>query len=167
MMRVCVLSILLLSWMGCASVKVEPVQPGANADGLRFFRPAPYLLVATTEAGQSGKPGQANRKVTYQLIWLPDYSKEYRIHHTGFIGSASLKVKLDSGWQLTELGIDRDTKAPDMVKEGTGLAKALGVAASAKNGEELGPGLYRLQYGADGNVESLEKVRVVPLRERK
>ena len=151
MFRSTVLAILVSVQFGCASVRIEPIRAGSDAEGLRFYRPLPYLLVSVAEAGKD------TLKLNHQIVWLPDYSSGYAIRPSGWLGSASVKATLENGWQLTELGVERDVQVAETLAQVPGLITSLGGAA-ARVAPDLGPGLYRFKYDDLGQLVGLEKV---------
>lgn len=124
----------------CAEITVSRLTSDKDyAEGIRFYRPTPYLLVTQDAKG------------AYQvsLIYLPNKSQEYIIKCNSGLGSADMKFKLDGGWNLTDFGESRDSKIPELVTSlatlSTGVLKAgEPYAAAPKN--ELAPGLYAFTF---------------------
>jgi hypothetical protein len=77
---------------GCSSVNVVK-NPGPSDNGIRYYRPKPYLLV--TPADPTG------RMVKVEVLQLPDYCEEYSIHPKGKKPPA---VQLKDGWNLVGVG---------------------------------------------------------------
>jgi hypothetical protein len=153
---------------GCANLTFEEIstttdQAGnvigtttADVGGITYYRPAPYLKV---DAGaQGGCVGT--------LVWLPDYSKQYKITPHYWLGTVSLKPTLADGWNLTALDSTVDTKIPETITAITGgIANLENAAKPAAVGQEeppkpggfnsfnprtgkeelTGPGLYRIE----------------------
>jgi hypothetical protein len=122
---------------GCAGVQIARITPeNPNQEGVRFYRPHPYLWVTKDKDG--------NLQVTF--MWLPNKNEEYAIKVKSGIGSVDVKFKLADGWNLTEFGEVRDSKIPETITALTGSLKDLkGVLELAKK-EELNPGLYMLIF---------------------
>jgi len=145
---------LALALAACSHVRVERVTPERPyRDGVRFYRPWPYLLVTEDRHGA----------VTAEVVYLPDRSEEYVMAPRVRLGSVELEASLEDGWNLTEIGADADPEVADtlaamarMVTAGGGVGVAPGTGGDG--GFPLAPGLYRLLYrGAHvGGVERVE-----------
>lgn len=131
------LSALIFFMAGCAGVEIVKITPeNPNQEGIRFYRPHPYLWVTKDKEG--------NLQGTF--IWFPNKKEEYVIKVKSGIGSVETKLKLENGWNLTEYGEVRDSKIPETINALTGSLKGLaGVLELAKK-EELRPGLYMLVF---------------------
>jgi hypothetical protein len=77
---------------GCSSANVTK-NPGPGDNGIRYWRPKPYLLVTPADA--------TGRMVKLELQYLPDYNEEYSIHPKGRKPPA---VALKDGWNLVAVG---------------------------------------------------------------
>jgi len=144
---------------GCAGVDVKKVTSGKE-EGIRFYRPHPYLLVTLTpppttgaESGPSTadkpKPKQATPpadptpatpdstgKVYMQIVWLPDKSENYAIEIRSGLGTIDSSFQLKDGWQLTQFGGKIDTKIPETIAAVSSLLQAAaGVPAKVMMGE--------------------------------
>lgn len=134
----------------CAYAEVRPIKSTDN-EGIRFYRPRPYLWVTLTEKGGCA----------LSVEYLPDTSQEYIIiPHTG-VGTLKVAPTLAQGWNLTALDVTADSKTAEMVNSITGLAGNIASAAIkpgvAPSEEARGPGLYRFEF-TDGKVDSLKQV---------
>ena len=156
------ISIFLLSLMlvcGCAKVKVSPVdQDHPYSEGIRFYRPHPYLLV--TE-----KLEKDNRTLEGNIIYLPQKNEEYVISVQPGIGRVDAKFKLDHGWRLTDFGEVRDSKTPEMIEAFSDLLPEInGIFVKAiapekqKQEKKLTPGLWRFEFDQNGYVKDLVKI---------
>lgn len=129
---------------------VERTSNGTYTDGLRFYRPHPYLLVTEGSDG-----------IKSQIVYLPDKSQEYVVRQNVGIGSSDLSLTLENGWNLTALGHKLDTKVPETLTALAGLAK-LGAAADIPPGTKSTPsakiGLYRVIFNDEGGVTGLKRV---------
>ena len=85
----CVFAALLA---GCSSANVTK-NPGPDDNGIRYYRPKPYLLVTPADA--------TGRMVKLEVLQLQDYSEEYSIHPKGRKPPA---VALKDGWNLVAVG---------------------------------------------------------------
>lgn len=128
-------SVLIFLMTGCAGVEITKITPEKPyKEGLRFYRPNPYLWVIRDKDKGENLQGS--------IIWLPNKNDEYAIRVKSGIGSVDTKFKLENGWNLTEFGEVRDSKTPEMITALTGSLKDLkGILEMVKK-EELHPGLY-------------------------
>jgi hypothetical protein len=132
-----------LAAAGCAGIDVSRVTQ-ADAKGLRFWRPAPYLVLTATDKGCAAK-----------IVYLPNGDEEYALTIRPGIGVVSLKPTLEQGWLLTGLDASVDTtKAVELFQAFTaaaGLTPSEASSAGVKR-DLLRPGLYRLKFEKGGLV---------------
>jgi hypothetical protein len=165
MTKPCLLIISLSFVTACAEVEIRPLKPDERFDGskqvqtdkyyktegVRFFRPYPYLWITASEKGA------CEMSITY----LPKFDEEYVITPEAGIGSVMMAAQLTNGWSLTTISATADSKAHEMVTaigNLTGnIAKAAAGQPSIVAGKEFGPGLYRLVF-KNGFVDDLELV---------
>jgi hypothetical protein len=145
---------------GCATVRIKKIT-SSDQDGLRFYRPDPYILVSADSVG-----GEKTRLKT-EVIWLPNYSEAYAIEPIGRIGKADLTVTLANGWNLTGLTLNRDTKAPETIEKLLagigGIAGITGLMDSAELSKtRFSPRLYKLVYSSSGQIVALEEIKLTP-----
>jgi hypothetical protein len=141
----------LWTTVGCGSVAVTRLTKESDyRDGIRFYRPAPYLLVTAKAAGER----QA------AIVWLPKKDEEYVVRVRSGVSAVEAKLGLQDGWNLTEYGESRDPKTSDLVGGALGLVKTIeGVTATP--GEGLEPGLYALDFdAATGGIRSLRRIPI-------
>jgi nitrogen fixation protein len=149
-----VATILLPGLVGCAQVHVQRLSPderrGTSVEGVRFFRPWPYLLV-------TAEPGDKGTTYKSEVIYLPKADEEYVVRVQPGWGTAEGSVKLEDGWRLSELGSTVDSKIPETITAVSGLITAAGgvAAAGATNQNWIVPGLYRIKFNDDGYVSGL------------
>ena len=122
------------SLLGCASAEIRK-SPGEADEGLRFYRPAPHLLITISKVESPTK-----FELESEIVWLPDYSNEYVVKTTGWLGSADLSVGLTDGWNLTSYALNRDSQAADIAKEVAGGFGSLIGTETAAFAAVLGPG---------------------------
>jgi len=139
-MRTLALMFACIGIAGCAGIDVQRITDAnrETADGVRYWRPAPYLLVSATDKGCTAK-----------ITWLPDPSEQYAISARPGLGSASIKPTLVEGWQLTALEATADTAVGSEI---IGLISGALGEKSLRGGREvmpLTPGLY--PFGVVGN----------------
>lgn len=153
----------------CAKVTIRPVKPDEAFDqtradkqmaqtdkyyeteGVRFYRPYPYLWITVAEKGA------CQMSITY----LPKMDEEFIITAKTGIGSVTMNPQLASGWMITGLTATADSKANEMVTAIGSLtgnvAKAASGQALLSKGKQFGPGLYRMIF-KDGFVDDLQLV---------
>jgi hypothetical protein len=144
---------------GCAGVKVTPVDhESAYREGIRFYRPHPYLLVTEKLTSQGST-------LEGSIVYLPQKNEEYVIEVQPGIGRVDAKFKLEHGWRLTDFGEVRDSKAPEMIKAFSDLlpgASDIFVKSIAPEKQKLEnrltPGLWRFEFDQSGYVKDLIKV---------
>ena len=129
--------------IGCSRVVVEPYSADKYKDGLRFYRPQPYILVSEKEDDKGKVTGN-----NISVIYLPDPTQEYVLRSETWIGTVTMKPTLADGWNLVALESTVDPKFAETINALVGAAK-LGVAPGAKvaPGKDVTaprPGLYKL-----------------------
>ena len=137
--------VLLVALAGCAGYKVLPVDSKNDAqEGLRFYRPQPYLVV---REDTTGKKAGTERRLAYEVIYLPDYSKGYVMQRRGGLGTVEASVKLTNGWMLAELGMKTDSQVPQTIEAIAKIIPAVLGVPLAKNqtADTLTPGLYQIR----------------------
>lgn len=140
--------LLIVVGSGCSSIQVKPIE-SESEHGLRFYQPEPYLLVSVTEVEDT------TTKLKSEIIWLPNFKKGYVAKPTGYVGSSNIKLTLNDGWNLSDFGLNRDSKGPEIVEAIAGLVTAV---AALDKVEILQPGLYQFVYDDEGHVKSLRKL---------
>jgi uncharacterized protein YceK len=151
-----VLSLMVLVMLaGCASVKIVKVTDDST-EGLRFYRPEPYLVVTETSSA---------------VQWLPNLNQQYAIQvNSGWFGTVDPKITLDNGWNLTSYGATVTSDGAAAVTSFAGLITAaipyLGVKAETtkftvtqkkEETKKLEPGIYRFIFDKDtGHVKGIE-----------
>lgn len=107
-MRATILLAVIAALSGCANVFVRPIanehgSPGKkgseSARGVRFYRPAPYLLLTREVVRVGGDEAVPVDKAT--IVLLPDYSQEFVIQWWPGFGNVAPKFTLEDGWNLT------------------------------------------------------------------
>ncbi len=144
----------------CAKVTVTPVDNDhPYTQGIRFYRPHPYLLVTETLETLD------RRTLEGKIIYLPQKKEEYVIQVQPGIGKVDLKLKLEHGWRLTDFGEVRDSKTPETIEAFSDLLPEAGDIlvksfAPDKQLEEnkLSPGLWRFEFDENGYVKGLLKI---------
>ncbi|RYE89626.1 MAG: hypothetical protein EOO37_04675 [Cytophagaceae bacterium] len=164
LLRVLAAASVLCAASSCAGYKVVRVAGSDAQDtkGIRYWRPAPFLLVSeggkTPEDAKAIASLKADGLLTYQIIYLPDPTENYAIKYHGGLGTADLTFKLVNGWNLTEVNTKTDSKIPETITAVSGLLTAVAGVIAKKaatervndNGEApLTPGLYRILLEGD------------------
>ena len=148
----CLLAVAVFT--GCAAVTVKKIPRGdaGSVEGIRFYRPVPYLMVSHGSA-DSGKPS-ANEGVTLQftIVWMPDLSQEYAIQaKSGPFGSVTFNPTLKDGWNLTGLNATVDSKTAELLTAVRGLVPKAWLAPNLPAAENLKPGMYRFVFQTDAS----------------
>lgn len=164
MKRMLILLSVLLCLFSCNSYTITKVTDENRHEikGLRFFQPAPFLLVAekdllldgikTINENSEGKTttvkkmAVARRELQCSVIYLPDPQKEYSISIPS--GKSPATVRLEDGCRLTGINL---SDSP-LLK-----ARDLSLLSGSK---DLQPGVYAILY-QDGQP-ILKKVEVRP-----
>ncbi len=129
---------------GCASVKVVR-NPGEGDNGVRFYRPKPYLLV--TPADPTG------RLVNMKLEYLPDFNEEYSAHIQG-----KASVALKDGWNL--VGVNTK-EAPKDKEEPPAKIEDIKLPNAVVNASNVPIGYYESVYGFAGERKFLQGWRYI------
>ncbi len=149
---------------GCAGYKVEANGGGCGYD---VYAPEPYLLATPSVVAGTTPPTILH---TFSIVWLPNYSKRYRISSWAGLGKAEFTFKFKEGWQLESIE-DKSSNA-NILEQLTGLAKQLlptdpwkgDDAALAGKGEPKAltqtPILYRIDFDTDGRPACLKRVEM-------
>src|SRR5262245_45462755 len=85
---------------GCAGYSVQRDGQGPGYD---VYTPEPYLLRKPLRDGNGKLSG-----FDFAVVWLPNYSKRYRVHAWSGLGKGDFKFTFDEGWQLTSIEADLD-----------------------------------------------------------
>jgi hypothetical protein len=151
MSRLLALAFLALSLAGCTSFTVARLHtPEDYKEGVRFYRPKPYLLVTST-----------NGQLAATVVSLPDPSEEYVIRHRQGLGSSQFTAKLADGWNLVEIGRATDSGFPQTLTALGALTAATGAYALKGPTEALTPGLYEIVFD-NKTITGLRKINVTP-----
>lgn len=106
--------VLVVTVFGCAPRVRVKKNPTARDQGIRYYRPKPYLLVSpageTTTSGDKAVTKPTDRYVSLELKYLPDFGEEYSINVCPGLGSANVSVSLEDGWNLTSINQELDTQ---------------------------------------------------------
>jgi hypothetical protein len=118
---------------GCAGVDITKITPDSPyKEGVRFYRPAPYLWVTKNKDGN----------LQGSIVYLPDKSEEYVIQVKSGFGSVDTKYTLENGWNLVGFNESNESKTADIINALTGSLGGLTGLLRNLSKEELRPGLY-------------------------
>lgn len=141
----------LLCFVGCAGVSVTRLDSESQYhDGVRFYRPQPYLLVT-----------DAKGAMETSIVYLPKTNEEYALRVRSGLNGVDAKAAFDQGWNLTSLGDARTNGFAETLTAlgGLGRAAAAFKGAIAPPAAELSPGLYAIEFDpATGLAKSLRRV---------
>ncbi len=123
--------------LGCTPKVIVTPHPGPDTKGIRFYRPKPYLKVvpAVVQVGKDSTEVEPSL-VTISLEYLPDFSEEYAIDVRSGLGIAEVSLKLEDGWNLTEISQSLDSQTDENISAAGDLIKAIsGVIPTSQNGD--------------------------------
>ena len=127
---VCVLPLCLLCLLaasGCAPRVMVRAHPQPDDRGIRFYRPKPYLKVEPAEVAiDKNQTSLVPGLVRISLEYLPDFSEEYAIDVRSGLGIANVGIKLQDGWNLTEISQELDSQTDENTKAFASLLSAVG-----------------------------------------
>ena len=144
---------------GCAGYKVEENGTGCGYD---VYAPEPYLLGTPTVTATT--PPTITH--TFSIVWLPNYSKRYRVSSWAGLGKADFTFAFNDGWKLVSIEDKSDntnimTAITDLAKQllPTDPWKSEGVRADGPlKDSSPAPMLYRIDFDADGRPACLKRV---------
>lgn len=161
---VCLVAILWMS--GCASVVIRKVPVGnAAIEGIRFYRPRPYLMVSesTTESkpASGAKVSDSIPALQFTIVWLPDLSQEYAIQGKPGLGSIEYAPTLENGWNLTAMSAKADSKTAELLTAIAGFIPQAKAAASAAGPPAIKPGMYPFVFEEDTKSANFGRLKGV------
>lgn len=129
-------------------VIVRP-NPGKHTEGIRYYRPKPYLLItpyeeAVTTFDDKGNPvkkvtGLSHQYVSLKLEYLPDFSEEYAIKIRSGLGINNTTITLQDGWNLTSINEQLDSQTDENIQAVAKLLESAGSLAKGVHGESTAP----------------------------
>lgn len=135
-----------LMFASCASVQVTRVSESQNKEGVRYYRPYPYLWVSK----------DSSNNFISTVLWMPNTKEEYVIDVKSGIGSSEIHFSLKDGWNLTDFNENRDPKILETIQALPGfissmtvlgnLYKGFGNDSQQKTSNPLTPGLYAFSF---------------------
>ncbi|TWU10708.1 hypothetical protein [Allorhodopirellula heiligendammensis] len=129
------LSAFLVSIAGCTPKVIVRKNPDDCDRGIRYYRPKPYLKIEPAEIAISKtETSIAPGMVRISLVYLPDFSEEYSISVRSGCGIADVGIKLEDGWNLTEISQELDSQTDENVEAiGSVLSAASGLIPTSAN----------------------------------
>ncbi len=125
----CVLGMLCLSAVGagCTPRVLVRAHPGPRDHGVRYYRPKPYLKIEPAEvAVDKNQSTIVPGVVRLSLVYMPDFSEEYAIEVKSGFGTADVGIKLEDGWNLTEISQNLDSQTDENLEAIGSLLSAVG-----------------------------------------
>ncbi len=112
---------------GCMPRVIVRAHPTPNDQGIRYYRPKPFLKVEPAEVAlEKNQTTIMPGVVRISLVYLPDFSEEYAIDVRSGLGIANVGIKLEDGWNLTEISQELDSQADENVRGVASLLSAVG-----------------------------------------
>lgn len=126
-LRICLILLSGLLLIGCTPRVIVRANPTASDRGIRYYRPKPYLKVEPAEVAlEKNQTAIVPGVVRISLVYLPDFSEEYAIDVRSGLGIANVGIKLENGWNLTEISQELDSQTDENVKAAASLLSAVG-----------------------------------------
>ena len=120
-------ALLLIAAAGCTPRVIVRAHPTAADRGIRYYRPKPYLKVEPAEVAiEKGQTTIVPGVVRVSLAYLPDFSEEYSIEVRSGLGIADVGIKLEDGWNLTEISQDLDSQTDENLRAVGEILSAVG-----------------------------------------
>ena len=114
-------------WLGCAGISVHPVSDDSAARGIRYYEPAPFLLVHS-----DGKGG-----LTSSVVILPDLSRKMSARPYAVLARNDATLQFQNGMLSSSKSVADETVIPKAVVSALEkVAIAAAKAAFKTEGEE-------------------------------
>lgn len=125
---------------GCAPRVIVRANPQPNDRGIRYYRPKPYLKIEPAEVAiEKNQTTIVPGLVRISLAYLPDFSEEYSIDVRSGLGIANVGIKLEDGWNLTEISQELDSQTDENTKAFASLLSAVGDVVPTASGKSGAP----------------------------
>jgi hypothetical protein len=164
------IAVLALLIGGCAELEVKRVLT-ENQEGFRYCLPQPYLLVTKVKPATDQRSSKTSTRsssasetapdLEYKIIYLPNTQEKFAVRVKSGLGSVNSTLKIQDGWQLTEVGGTVDTKVPETITAITGLLQAIPSLAALRakeEGQEMKAGLYGFEFDSKGMVTRIYRI---------
>lgn len=119
-----------LAGLGCTPRVIVRQSPTADDEGIRYYRPKPYLLISALQKDTTASPDY----VSITLDYLPDFSEEYSINVRPGLGIADVNVGLEDGWNLVSLNQKLDSQTDENIKATGELLKSVAGFSNPNSG---------------------------------
>jgi hypothetical protein len=106
---------------GCTPRIIVRQNPTADDQGIRYYRPKPYLLISALANNTNATADY----VSITLDYLPDFSEEYSINVRPGLGLADVNIGLEDGWNLVSINQKLDSQTDETIKATGDLLKAV------------------------------------------
>jgi hypothetical protein len=105
---------------------------------VRYYRPKPYLKVEPAEiAVDKTRIEIVPHMVRISLVYMPDFAEEYSIDVRPGLGTADVGIKLQDGWNLTEISQELDSQTDENLEAlGSILGAVADIVPTAVSGGE-------------------------------
>jgi len=153
--------------VGCAAVIVKPVPEGDNKtlEGIRFYRPTPYLVVSAGSSDAkpvaSGGASSISEHLQFSIVWMPDLSQQFVIQAKPGIGSVAFNPTLENGWNLTGLNASTDSKTAEVLTALAGFVPKASIRSAGPSAALVKPGMYRLLFQTDPHQTNYGQLKAV------
>jgi hypothetical protein len=119
---------------GCAPRIRVTQNPRPCDNGIRYYRPKPYLFVSSSgelstttdkEGNKTVKTKPNEKYVNIQLQYLPDFAEEYALDVRPGLGVADVSLTLEDGWNLTAVNQKLDSQTDENITAAAELLKGV------------------------------------------
>ncbi|MEZ6152838.1 MAG: hypothetical protein R3C09_22295 [Pirellulaceae bacterium] len=137
LVRVVPLFFLCILAIGCTPRVIVRAHPQPSDRGIRFYRPKPYLKVEPAEVAiDKNQTSIVPGVVRISLVYMPDFSEEFAIDVRSGLGIANVGIKLQDGWNLTEISQELDSQTDENTKAFASLLSAVGDVVPTSSGAD-------------------------------
>jgi hypothetical protein len=129
---------LALSFAAGCTPRVRVIaNPRPHDNGIRYYRPKPYLKVVPAEVAAGKDATRVDvQLVTISLEYLPDFSEEYAIDVRPGFGVANVSLTLEDGWNLTEINQELDSQTDETIDAAANLLRAASGFVTTADGKQ-------------------------------
>lgn len=161
----------------CASYTIQPISQAKAAwptekstadEGYIFYQPELYFAATITTEGSKDKDGKETAKETINVapLYLPNYTKPYRVTTFNFLAKADFAFDFENGWKLTKLAdkSDNSTVANTLAGELKTVLSAAGLSVASGTKPKTQVILYRPKFDAGtGYFNGFDQVGVIDM----
>ncbi len=102
---------------GCAGYDIKRVaNVNDGCDGYVFYGPEPYFLkraVFENKKGADGKTTRVHKGFTYEIVYLPNPKRRYRVDTWNFLAQAKFEFTFEDGWRLASTSAETNRAVRD------------------------------------------------------